>query len=144
MTHKAETILENIKTSLTGLVTTGTKVERGRAWPIDEAALPALTINMGADQALDDQTSGLINRVLNFEIVAHVRDTTGVETTLNQIKTEVFAALMANPTQTGTVIDTELVEDSEPEIESEQNQPIARMAQQWRVYYRHSATSTES
>lgn len=141
MTHKAETILNNVESVLTGLTTTGTNVQRARAWPVSQ--VPALSIYMASDERDEDLTSGVIKRVLNIDIVAYVRAVGNLETTLNQIKTEVFAAITADITLSGAAINAELVIDERPVIEAEQEEPTAIMVMSWRVQYRHSATSTE-
>lgn len=141
MAHKAEQILDALATVLAGLTTTGANVARARAWPVD--TLPALSIEMGPDRLLDDQLVSAINRVLQVALIAQVRQTANLETTLNVIKTEIYAAIMADITLGGLAIEVELVVDEQPEIEAEQDQPTARLTMQWQVFYRHSATSTE-
>ena len=141
MAHKTETILNRVVTVLTGLTTTGSNVTRGRAWPV--AQLPAVSIYMGADNTADAQNINIINRELTVFIIAHIRESGSLESTLNNIKAEVYAAIMADPTLTGLALDMYLVQDGAPEIEAEQDQPTARMTMEWRVIYRHSATSAE-
>ena len=52
MAHKAETIMAAVETLLTGLTTTGARVERNRVDELTDADLPGLTINMGADEKI--------------------------------------------------------------------------------------------
>lgn len=141
MTHKAETILAALETRLSDLETTGANISRARAWPV--SSVPALSIMMGQDILSEELSLGVIKRILTVDIVAYVNTTGVLETTLNLIKTEVFAAIMADSTLSGTASYAEIVGDDEPTIEAEQEQPTARMTMQWQIHYRHSATSTE-
>lgn len=142
MTHRAETILQTITTTLTGLTTTGANVTRARAYNL--AALPALTIAKGADQVIEDWVMGGIGRKLQIEITAHAQATDNLETRLNQIATEVYAALTANTTQGLIyVYETELKSDNAPQIESELSQPTGQMSMTWEIEYEHHESSTE-
>lgn len=145
MTHRAESILATVATTLTGLTTTASRVQRARAWPIPE--LPALTILKGRDELLDDDDYVLddVLRRLEVEIRAQARSVGVLETTLNTIAAEVYAALVADRTLgLGYVHDVELVADEAPELEAEQDQPVGRMAMTYTVIYEHSNASTES
>jgi hypothetical protein len=136
--------MQAITTNLTGLATTGANVHRGRVYSL--AAVPALSISMGSDENLSgSRTWPYLTRRLQVIITAHVKTTTQLETQLNQIKTEVFAALNADISQgLAFVIDTELAIDEQPELDAEQDQPTARCDMQWTILYRHSNTSTEA
>ena len=142
--HRAESIMQAITTNLTGLATTGANVHRGRVYTL--ASVPALSVSMGQDENLTDaRTWPFLTRRLQVIISAHVKTTTQLETQLNQIKTEVFAALNADISQgLAYVIDTELAIDEQPELDAEQDQPAARCDMQWTILYRHSNTSTEA
>lgn len=144
MTHRVESIMQAVTSTLTGLATTGAEVQRGRVYSI--AATPALSISMGADEVREDLRSfSRLVRQLTVTISAHVKVTTQLETQLNQIKTEVFAALMADITQgLNYVIQTDLLIDDAPELDAEQDQPTARASMVWRITYAHSGTSTEA
>ena len=140
--HRAESILDAVTTNLTGLVTTGSQVARGRVWPAP--GFPALSIFKGDDLAtaepLDEE-----ERDLSVSVVALVQATGNPETTLNQIAAEVFAALMADRTQgLAYVFDTALVGDEAPEIEDSQDLPIGRMEMIYTIRYEHSKTSAEA
>lgn len=141
MTHRAETILNTIETTLTGLTTTGDRVGRGRAWPAE--SLPALTIDMGEDRLVEDQPITAIDRALTVLLTAHVRSTGNLETEINTIKTEIYAAMKVDRSLGGIAMDLELIVAGQPEIEAESEQPVARCLMQWQVLYRHSETSTE-
>ena len=143
MTHRAETILNAVSVALTGLATTGANVQRFRAWPVTN--LPALTILKGADQASDGVAPiNSIGRQLVVVIRVSVKGTGVLETNLNQIAAEIFAALKADYTLgLSYVYDLELISESEPAID-EQDEPVAYQDSIYQITYEHSATSAEA
>lgn len=144
MTHRAESIMQAVTTAVTGLATTGANVTRGRAYPV--AALPALSVFQAEESILGDiQSSTRVTRELIINIEIHVQATTQLETIINAIRAEVYAALMADRTQgLAYVIDTQWQDDSQPEIDGENETPVARVLMRWAITYQHSLTSAES
>ena len=140
MTHRAEQIMVKVKTAITGLTTTGSRVIRGRVRTVEEAN--TLSLEMGADD-VNPETSKFPKRGrdLNIKIFAHVKQNTDPDTQLNLIREEVYAALMATP-QLGLsfVIDTELIGDDEPELTGDSDQIVGRQQMNFVVKYRHSWT----
>ena len=143
MAARVETILAAVTTALTGLTTTGANVQRARAWPV--SALPALTVSQGENAVLaEDAQLDIITRQLQFSVVAQIKAITNLETSLNQISSEVYAALVADRSLgLAYVFDLTLVGDSAAEIEAEQDEPTARQVMTWALIYEHSKTSTE-
>lgn len=142
--HRRETIMQAIATALTGLATTGSNVSRARPYAV--SSLPALTIEQ-ADDAVDDGWQlDSTGRVLQVDIIAHAQTVATLETVLNQISTEVFAALRAAPTLgLAYCYDTRLTDERGPDIEgAETQQPVGRLTMTWQVIYEHSDTSTEA
>jgi len=144
MTHRAETILDAIATTLTGLTTTGTNVTRGRVYPV--TAEPALSIFKGDDDATEsEEIIGETVRELNVIIQAHLQALGNPETVLNQIAAEVYAAMRLDITLgLAYVFDTRIVGDAAPEIEDSQDLPTARMSSTWLIIYSHSDASAEA
>ena len=140
--HRAETIMAAVLTKVTNLTTTSTRVSRGRAYPVDGAAMPALTLEQGVDE-VDLQNIAFIDRELNFLIIAHVKTNGTTETILNLIREEVHIALMADRTQglTNIVLDTMPLGDEAPDISGDSNQSVARLRMNWRIKYRHAVTN---
>ena len=141
MTHKAETIVGAVVTAVTGLATTGARVERGRAYAV--AAVPSLSVYMGEDQVLSELSIGYYDRALEVFIEAHVATTGNLEQDLNQIRAEVFAALRADPTLGGSCIEISPAGDGQPSIQGETDTPHALQQLLYLVKYRHSTTSAE-
>lgn len=142
--HRAETIMQAVVTTLTGLTTTAARVERGRVRTVETC--PALTIEMGGDDVIPDRSSyPKLHRDLNIKILAHVKNNTSPDTDLNQIRAEVHAAMVADRTLGQTfVIDVECIGDDEPEISGEGEKITAVQQMNYVVKYRHSWTSAEA
>lgn len=141
--HRAEEILSAVVTSLTGLATTGTSVERDQVYPVQ--ACPALSIEQGGEEPIQGRESfGFQDAALEFDVVAYVK-TQGPNTQLNQIKAEVYAALMANR-QLGLnyVYDMEWRGDTAPEPSAEADKTTTKCSMRFAVAYRHSLTSKET
>jgi len=145
MTHRAETILSTIETLLTGLATTGSNITRARAWPLSSDALPAITVFKSDDiRSEEDSVDDFLVRSLEVNISIHVRETTNLETELNQIAAEIFAAMAADKTLgLEYVFNAFLIGDSEPIIEATQNVPLATMVSGWLISYQHTNESAE-
>jgi len=146
MTHRAESILQTLQTTLTGLTSTGQQVARGRVFNVDTASLPALSIQMGPEQQLGDaQSFNRVTRELLVSVEIHARATAGLEAALNQIKAEVYAAIMADHTLgLSYVVQAEWREDSAPDFSDEFEQATARVYSTWAIFYQHSLTSAEA
>ena len=140
MAHRSETLMAAVLSTLTGLTTTGTLVERTRVRTVETA--PALTIEMGADDVNEEQSAyPNIARELNVKIIAHVKKNSAMDTQLNLIRQEVYVALMADTTQGQTfVTDTFLISDDEPEFTGDADQIVGRQQINFVIQYRHSWT----
>ena len=144
--HRAESILSAVETTLTGLATTGTRVQRGRVYPVETA--PALSIYMGSDDTSGDYGAtnlGFVDRMLEVVVRSHIKVTTDLDTDLNQIRAEVYAAMMADYTiGLAYIINTWLVSDAQPSLSADGEQPTATQDMIYRVHYRHSYASAEA
>ena len=144
MTHRAETILDAVETTLTGLTTTGVNVQRGILYEL--VNVPALIIEKGTDNTLGEQGSNnlsFIDRELNVKVTAVVEVNSNQETALNIVGSEVYAALLADYTLgLSFVANCWLLSDSEPFINTSGQTPVATMEMNYSIQYRHSATDT--
>lgn len=139
--HRAESILQAVAATLTGLPTTGASVVRGWAQQLD--SVPGLIVRMGPDE-IDFDTLRQANRLLTVSVEAVVRAGASADSDLNQIRAEVFAALMADR-QLGLpwVVDTAPQGDAAP-TQKDNADPVVRQVLQYQVQYRHSITSAEA
>lgn len=138
--HRAEQIMAAVQTTVTGLATTGTNVERGRADDVPSSKTPALRVAMGDDRIVDPWSDALLDSELEVSIFAMVHDSaTNVETKLNQVRKEVNVALVANHTL-GLAFVHAIVElgARRPTLVGESAKPAAAMEMQYRVKYRRS------
>lgn len=136
--HRAETIMEAVRTAVTGLATTGLNAFRGRSYDLGPGLVPALLVYMGEDEILEAHTPDRLRSVLTVNLDAVVAETaTQVETALNQIRAEATVALAADHTL-GLANIVELIEEigaEEPEISGEGDRPTARQRLVWKVTY---------
>lgn len=144
MTHRAEQILEAVRQRLTGLPTTGVRVERARVWPTEEC--PAISIERGDDVPTDTgRRLAFIDRRLQVLVTAYVKSPANFETDLHVIAAEVYAALFADHTQgLAFVLDTHWLGDSRPQTNAETETRSATMEMNFAITYRHQLTTTEA
>lgn len=140
MTHRAESIIEAVKTEVTGLTTTGSRVYRGRVYPMQSAELPGLLVYLGQDEIIQNLLQGKLDSRLTVHIDAVVKSPTAqVDTTLNLIRSEVTVALQADYSQgLAYVMDTIEVGAGEPSLTGEGDQPVGVMRMTWQFHYRRS------
>ena len=140
--HRRETIMQAVEALITGLTTTTSNVERSRAGPV--VALPALTLAQGQDVLADEQEMSSISRDLTVNISAHAQSGQQLETDLNQVASEVYAAMVTDRTLgLDYVYDISLIGDGDPQIEGDQNKTTGRLDMQFVINYEHNETSTE-
>jgi hypothetical protein len=129
-----------VQTAVTNLVTTGARVDRGRAEEIPAESTPALRVRMGADPIVDPWAHQLLDSDLNIVIAAKVHEaSTNVETKLNLVRKEVTIALAADPTL-GLAFVHALIElgPDEPQISGELAKPTGTMDMRYLCRYRRS------
>lgn len=141
--HRAESILSAIQTILTGLGTTGNSVERDQVYPPQTP--PALSISQGEESPLGGVTNiQFQDAALAVEVTIYVK-AANYNSQLNQIKAEVYAALMATRNlNLAYVIDTIWSGDTAPEASGDAEQKTMRATMRFTVAYRHSITSKEA
>lgn len=146
MTARAESILAAVKTTLTGLTTTGARIQRGQIYGHQASDLPAIAIFMGADQPELEHQTGLIDWELTIRVEStaqvdaqYTTEDSGLDTELNTIREEVHAALMADPTLgLAYVIDTVPGPAAEPILSGDGGEPTGSQVLEFIVKYRTS------
>ena len=138
--HRDEQILDAVVTTVIDLTTTGSNVVRGRVYPTDDSELPALSVYMGASNPVGDPNSSFQDRMLEVRIEATAKEPTAtLDQTLNAIKKEVYAAMMASPTKSmAFVVDTIWNGDGEPDLQDGSNKPTGSVVMNYTIHYRHS------
>jgi len=139
--HRAEHILDAIKTRLTGLTTTGSNVERARVYSFPESVRDALSILMGSDVPVSEAGDGNMayrDHELEVFVVAHVKSTS-IDTRINLIKAEVTSALLSDRTLgLAYVIDTDEAGWQVPVMTDESDMRAASCQGTFKVHYRRS------
>lgn len=91
--------MARVQTLVTGLTTTGSRVDRGRDTDVVPEKTPALRVAMGPDTAVDPWAQALLDWDLQVAVTGYVHSAaTNVETLMNQIRKEVHIALCADHT----------------------------------------------
>jgi hypothetical protein len=140
MTHRAESIVAKVLTTVTGLTTTGANAFRGRVRPLQESELPALFLYMGPDEITQHLLQGKLDSQLTVYVDIVVKTASAqVDTTLNTIREELTEALQADYTQgLAYVIDTREIGADMPELSGEGDQRTGVMRTTWQIHYRRS------
>jgi len=109
--HVRKSIRDNIKTTLTGLTTTGTNVFQTRFYPLAEAKLPALAIYTKSEvtEYGTIHTPRTQIRTLDVTVEAYVSGNTNVDNTLDTISKEVEEALYTDLTRGGNAKETKVI-----------------------------------
>lgn len=94
MAHARQQIRDQLKTTLTGLTTTGSRVFNSRVY--DHDALPSLAIYTLSEELGDEDLGNKQIRALNVVVEARAKATTNMDNTLDTIGAEVEAALFAS------------------------------------------------
>lgn len=140
MTHRAETIMQAVVTTLTGLTTTGARVYRGRTYPIPVADANALAVFQGSDEIQDGSMFHRVRSLLTVNIDAVAREATAqIDETLNAIRREMAAAIGAS-TNLGLAFEVGALEmqAEQPEISDDGDRPMGRMRIVLNVNYMRS------
>lgn len=142
--HRAELILEAVKTTLMGLEATGANVERGHVYPFDE--WPGLSIEMGEDLPRGETKSyAYQDRALEVEVRGRLKASSNLETEANKIKAEVYNALMSDQTLSLSFVSfIEWAGDGKPEKSGEGEKKAISQVMNYVINYRHSYVSAEA
>lgn len=140
--HRAEQIMVAVKTKLTNLTSTRGRIYRGRVYDVEADSLPCLLLFQQNEEPINplgfDNTAYQDNN-LNLSVVCIAKATKDLETELNALKKEVHIALAADRTQgLSFVMNTIPNGSSEPELDSEGDQPIGSVEMRYQIQYRHS------
>jgi len=145
-TPRVESIMAAVVTNVTSLTTTGANVSRARVFPFHDHELPGLAVFMGDNLVQLELASNYIDWNLSVYIEAYVKSASvQIDTTLNTIRAEVHAALMADYTQgLAYVIETIPGTALQPVLSDEGNQPVAAMRMEYIITYRTSRNALDA
>lgn len=145
--HLRQQIRDQIKTTLTGLTTTGNRVTDSRVYPIASNGTPALVIytKEEASMPLDmgTNTTRIIDRSLTVSVEVYVKATANFDNTLDTICKEIEIAIYADPTLNGLAKDCYL-EATSIEFNAEGEAPVAFATLDFLTNYMNLATTPDS
>ncbi|MCP4228733.1 MAG: hypothetical protein GY771_01110 [bacterium] len=110
MAHARQSIRDEAKTMLTGLLTTGANVFKFRVYPMEAASLPGLIIFTNEEES-EPASQGATReylRELSLSVEGYAKATADVDDVLDTIAAEVEAAIEADRKLNGLAIDTVL------------------------------------
>jgi len=129
MAHVRKSIRDNIKTTLTGLTTTGSRVYQTRLFPLATAKLPGLCIYTNSEVTDYSTISPPRTQIRQLEVMveAYVKGTASLDDTIDTIAVEVEEALYADLTRGGNAKDTQVTGfDVEYDGDGDQSVGVAR------------------
>lgn len=135
--HLRKRIRSATATTLTGLTTTASRVYTSRAYPLQDANLPALRITTPSEQS-EMVSMGIgnrtVQRTMTLQVDAVVKSVSGFEDTCDQIAKEVEIAL-ANDNTLGGLCKYIQLRSTATEISGEAEKPIAVTTMLFDVLY---------
>ena len=142
MAHRAETIIAAVAALLDGLITTESRVYRGRAYAFRPEDVPGLAVYQGVDRVVEVLSHDVLICELDVNIDAVAIDPADTaDETLIAIRAEATVALAADYTLgLAFVEDFQELGAGEPAEEGIGEAVAARQRLQWRATYRRSRT----
>lgn len=144
--HLFEQCMDAVVVAVTGLTTTGARVEADNVFPLDDDDLPGLTVvQVGAGQEVI--TMGwprAYNAALDIDITAYVKQTTATaaRTQLNQILKEVQLAMYADRDLGGKALHVTNVQN-DFEFSGDVEKPVASLRMRWQVFTRYNENAPD-
>ena len=135
MSHKRQQIRDQVKTTLTGLTTTGANVFKFRVYPMAAASLPGLIIFTKEEESEPASQGSTLLRQLALAVEGYAQATADVEDTLDDIAAEVEAAIEADRTLGGLVYNTELI-STEFELTGEGKKQVGVITLTFKILYK--------
>lgn len=126
MTHVRKNIRDDIKTTLTGLATTGSNVYQSRVYPIHGSKLPGILLYNRSEEITYEtvSTPRMQNRRCEYQVEIYVKGVANYDNTLDQICLEVEEALYTDLTRGGNARDTRITSFN-AEFDGGGDQPVA-------------------
>lgn len=145
MAHLRKQIRDAIKTTLTGLTTTGQRVYLQRNYPMQASALPGLLIYTNSETAepVTMTRPQKSRRELSLTVEGLAKANATLEDTLDAIAREVEEALGADPSM-GGLAKTSFLTGTEIEFNADGENPVGSVRLTYAVRYMTTATEVEA
>lgn len=132
--HARPQIRDKLKTTLTGLLTTGALVYVSRAIPTPDADLPVLLISLDEEQVLVESIT-IGDKKIMRELLVRIVAVATTEAVADRALAEVETAIGADDTLGGLVKRMSLL-GVEISIDGVPERQVVMLASRWRVLYR--------
>lgn len=144
MAHLRKQIRDAVKTTLTGLSTTGQRVFQQRFYPMQATALPGLLIytNSETSELMTMTRPQKSQRELLLTVEGLAKANATLEDTLDAIAREVEEALGVDPTF-GGLVKTSFLTGTELEFNADGENPVGAVRLTFAVRYITTATEVE-
>ena len=125
MAHVRKLIRDDVKTTLTGLATTGANVFQTRLFSLGENKLPAICIYTKSESTEYVTISRPRTQIRTLDVAVEffVKATANVDNAIDAVALEIEEALYADPTRGGNAKDTK-VADFEADYNSDGEQSV--------------------
>lgn len=144
MAHVRKQIRDALEVLLTGLATTGTRVEASRVYEVQPDALPALNIIIGEEQISRDTMGGDQQRFAAVIVEGYAAGPAGLDDTLDQIAAEVEAAIGGDPKLGGLLNFPLDLTSLEPDLDGEATAKVGIVSLEFSAGYRTARTNPET
>ena len=123
--HKRQAIRENIKTTLTGLTTTGSNVFVTRVYPVSKSLTQGIIIYNENEtvQYLSMGSPRSQERNCVFKVEVYVKTNTGFDDKMDTIMAEIESALAVDVTRGGNAIDT-MIDNFDSDYNGDGEMPV--------------------
>jgi len=145
MSHVRKQIRDHLLSTITGLSTTGSKAYASRVYPLDSGKLPAVIVYTLSEDIVESAFSKRReqDRQLDAIVEGYVRALNTFDDTLDQIASEVEAAILADTTLGGLVKNVELT-GTDTDYAGDSEQPVGTVRLTFRIQYRTVTGSPNS
>jgi len=145
MSHVRTQIRDAIATRLTGLTTTGARVYRSRAFSLEDAELPSLSVYIKSEEIAEVTlgTTPTLTRRLALVIEAHASANDDLDTTLDTICAEVETAMEPLLTISGVNVPA-ILRTTEIEFLSDGEELIGLATMAWSIDARTAEDAPET
>lgn len=145
MSHLRQLIRSNIVTTVTGLVTTGSRVYQTRIYPLEQSKLPGLCVYTRSETTEYTTISPPRRQERSLEVVVEIyaMATTNLDNTLDTVAAQIEEALASDLTRGGYAKDTKVIA-FEADFDGSGEQPVGVGRLTIQVTYSNRENEVES
>ncbi len=140
MAHARQQIREAVATLVTGLTTTGSNVYQSRVYPVQDSNLPCLMVSTLQDEVMEHYDGTKQVRELVVTISGHVKASTDMDDTLDDIAEQVESALYGDQELSGLAKFGGLM-SANIELSGEAESPVGVVEMEFKYIYSINGTT---